>query len=99
MRMAVNQRGEIVDAVDKRGAVEIPDAAALAACGIDRIGLHEDSGARIAAGQARQRAVIHLLRTGIWIGIHEILIDEINRMRDQLSPGRVVKALSSTTTI
>ena len=50
MRVAVNLRGEIVDAVDIDVAVEIPDPAALAARGVDRIGLHEHGGAGVAAG-------------------------------------------------
>ena len=70
MGVAVNCRGEIVDAVDIDVAVEIPDPAALAARGIDRIGLHEHGGAGIAAGQARQRAVVHFLRSGIRIRVH-----------------------------
>ena len=70
MRVAVNLRGEIVDAVDVDVAVEIPDPAALAARGVDRIGLHEHRGAGVAAGQARQRAVVHFLRGGIRIRVH-----------------------------
>jgi len=62
MGVAMNLRGEIVDAIDEDVAVEIPDPAALAARGIDRIGLHEHGGAGVAAGQARQRAIVHLLR-------------------------------------
>ena len=65
MGVAVNLRGKIVDAVDVDVAVEIPDPAALAARGVDRIGLHEHGGAGVAAGQARQRAVVHFLRRGI----------------------------------
>ena len=70
MRMAVDLRGEIVDAIDIDVAVEIPHPAALAARGIDRIGLHEHGGAGVAAGQARQRAVIHFLRRRIWVRVH-----------------------------
>ncbi len=65
MRVAVDQRGEIIDAVDKGIAVDIQDPAAFAARRIDRIGLHEHGGAGIAARQARQRAIVQLLRGSI----------------------------------
>jgi hypothetical protein len=65
MRMAVYLRGEIIDAIDEFVAIEVPHPAACAARGIDRIGLHEHGGARVAAGQARQRTVIHFLRRRI----------------------------------
>jgi hypothetical protein len=58
-----NQRGKIIDAVDIFVAVDIKNPAALAARGIDRIGLHEHGGAGVAAGQALQRAIIELLGT------------------------------------
>jgi hypothetical protein len=62
MRMTMNLRGEIIDAIDEFVAVHIPDPAALAARGVDRIRLHEHGGAGIAARQTRQRAIVHLLR-------------------------------------
>ena len=52
MRMAMDQRGKIIDTVDIFVAVDVKDPAALAPRRIDRIGLHEDGGAAIAAGQA-----------------------------------------------
>ena len=70
MGVAMDQRGEIVDAVDIFVAVEIEHPAALAARGIDRVRLHEHGGAGIAAGQAGQRAVVEVLGLRFRIGIH-----------------------------
>jgi hypothetical protein len=66
----MDQRGEIVDAVDEFVAVDIPDPEALAARGIDRIGLHEHGGAGVAAGQTRQRAIVQFLGMRFRIRIH-----------------------------
>jgi hypothetical protein len=63
MRVAMDQRGKIIDAVDIFVAVDIKNPAALAARGIDRIGLHEHGGTRVAAWQALQRAIVELLGT------------------------------------
>ena len=81
MGVAVDLRGEIVDAVDVDVAVEIPDPAALAARGVDRIGLHEHGGAGVAAGQARQRAIIHFLRRRVRIRVHACFLEPHRRMR------------------
>jgi len=54
---------KLFDAVDIDVAVEVPDPTALAARGIDRIGLHEHGGAGVAAGQACQRAVVRFCET------------------------------------
>ena len=70
MRVAVDQRGKIIDAVDIFVAVDIPDPAPLTARGIDRIRLHEYGGAGVAAGQARQSTIVELLRTRLRIWIH-----------------------------
>jgi hypothetical protein len=70
MGVTMDQRGKIVDAVDEFVAVDVPDPAALAACGIDRIGLHEHGGAGIAAGQTRQRAIVQFLGMRLRIRIH-----------------------------
>jgi hypothetical protein len=59
----MDQRGKIIDAVDIFVAVDVPDPAALAARGIDRIRLHEHGGAGVAAGQAGQSAIVELLGT------------------------------------
>ena len=56
MSMAVDQGREIVDAVDQLVSVNVPDAAAFTARGIDRIGFHEHGRARVAARQAGKRA-------------------------------------------
>jgi hypothetical protein len=61
MRVAMDQRGKVIDAVDIFVAIDVPDPAALAARGIERIGLHEHGGAGVAAGQVLQRAIIELL--------------------------------------
>ena len=63
--MAVDQRPPRADEVDEAIAVDVPDPAALAARGVDRIGLHEHGSAGVAAGQARQRAIVQFLRRRI----------------------------------
>ncbi|WP_244608069.1 hypothetical protein [Bradyrhizobium vignae] len=62
MGMTVNQRGEIVDAIDQLIAIDIPDPAPLPACGIDRIRLHEHRRSGVAAWQARQRTIVERFR-------------------------------------
>ena len=70
MGVAVDQRGEVVDAVDIAIAVDIEHPATLAARSIDRIGLHEHGGAGVAAGQAGKRAGVEVLGLRFRVRVH-----------------------------
>jgi hypothetical protein len=67
MRIAVDQRGKIVDAADVFIAIDVPYTTASAARGIDRVRLHENGGAGVPTSQTRNSTIIHLLRLRIWI--------------------------------
>src|SRR4051794_34735085 len=72
MCVAMDERSEIVDAVNVFIPVHIPHPAPFAAGGVDGIRLHEHGGARVASRQARQRAIMHLPRSRFVVWIHSV---------------------------
>src|SRR3954470_7313164 len=70
MGVAVDQRSEVIDAVGIFMTIKIPNAATFPSGRVDRVRLHEDGRARIAARQACQRAIIHRPGSRLRIWIH-----------------------------